>query len=300
MKALEAVLTDQPIAYHPLLAKVCKSVTTAVYLSQLLYWTPRARDPGGWFYKTEAALSEETGLTRRNQETGRSRLSELKILQVTRRGVPATLYYKLDLERLAELIDQCANRATSSAEPSELDCLKRTDLSTGTRTTSSAEPSELLIGNREYTETTTEITAEKGLPLDKPAYFSTLEEFGTIRRLKRKGKGRMIEYASSFADQLDLQVEADKFFDFHVARSRDGPNNPVLAWRNWLDKAIDFATVRRRGANGNRVDTNHGKPRGHPQTDREAAADLERRQQQMANERGVRVGSHEPQLPQVP
>jgi len=170
-------------------------------------------------------------------------------------------------------------------------------LSVGTEQTSSAEPSELLKETENTAEITTESTTEKGHQLQKPEYFSTLEKFGTIRRLKREGKARMVAYASAMSDRLDLQVEADKFYDWHVAKHHDGPLGPVTSWRNWLDKALKIAMENRRRVNGNRAA--NGKPGGHPASDSDAAEDMRRRQQQMANERGVAVGGVQPEVPHV-
>ena len=67
-------------------------------------------------------------------------------------------------------------------------------------------------------------------------------------------------------------------------KASNGWLDPVAALVKTLPIQISKAR-KEKGRNG----TGIGKSGGHPQTDREAAADLERRQQQMANERGVRV-----------
>ncbi|MFH0938204.1 MAG: hypothetical protein V1899_02850 [Planctomycetota bacterium] len=37
-RVLRIILGDRPIAYHPYLARVMKSVAGGVWLSQILYW----------------------------------------------------------------------------------------------------------------------------------------------------------------------------------------------------------------------------------------------------------------------
>lgn len=97
-------LLERPIAYHRIFAHVCGDPVAAIFLSQAFFWSPRTKDEEGWFYKTQAQWFDETGLTRRHQETARKKLVALGILKEVRRGIPAQLYFRLDLQRLAELI----------------------------------------------------------------------------------------------------------------------------------------------------------------------------------------------------
>jgi hypothetical protein len=46
--AIHALLRERPIAYHASLAKVFRSATAGILLSQLLYWMPRSTDGDGW------------------------------------------------------------------------------------------------------------------------------------------------------------------------------------------------------------------------------------------------------------
>lgn len=94
---LQQLLT-RPVAYHPVLASALRSVTAAVMLSQALYWTQRLPESrGGWFYKTAEEWQEETGLTRREQETARKKLFKSGILEEVRKGVPCKVHYKVDI-----------------------------------------------------------------------------------------------------------------------------------------------------------------------------------------------------------
>jgi len=66
------------------------------------YWSKRTSDENGWFYKTVVEWEEETGLTRSEQETARKHLKD--ILDVELRGVPATLYYRVNKEKILDLL----------------------------------------------------------------------------------------------------------------------------------------------------------------------------------------------------
>ena len=102
--ALRALLFDQPVAYHPIIARAVGSVSAGVLLSQFLYWTPRTDDPDGWFYKTRDELALETALTRYEQEGARKALKKLGVLEETVRGLPAKIYFRVNVEALTALL----------------------------------------------------------------------------------------------------------------------------------------------------------------------------------------------------
>jgi len=106
-KAVGAVLTllaDRTIAYHPTLAKALKSAKAAILLGQLLYWSQRTKDSDGWFYKTGKDMYDETGLSREEQENARKSLTKAGVIEEKRRGVPAKMYFRVDADRLYDLL----------------------------------------------------------------------------------------------------------------------------------------------------------------------------------------------------
>lgn len=126
--AIRALLT-RPVAFHPMLARLCGSVTAGLMLSQALYWTdvqertnPQA---GGWFYKTQSEWTDETCLTRTEQLTARKKLVELGFLEEERRDLPAKLYFRVILERVCEAIESYGDRREASLQGScKLECRK--------------------------------------------------------------------------------------------------------------------------------------------------------------------------------
>jgi hypothetical protein len=96
-------LIARPIAYHRAFA-IFGGATVAIFLSQAYYWTDRGEDPTGWFYKTRDEWERETGLTRSEQETARRKLRDQGILEEKLKGVPCQLYFKVNEDRLMELL----------------------------------------------------------------------------------------------------------------------------------------------------------------------------------------------------
>ena len=100
------VLQDRPIAYRPGMAKAVKSVTAGVFISQLFYWSDKGSDENGWIYKTQKEWYNETGLSRRNQETARKSLLKLRVISERLSGNPARLYYKINFDEFMELLSR--------------------------------------------------------------------------------------------------------------------------------------------------------------------------------------------------
>lgn len=80
-------------------------LTTAAFLDQAIYWTPRSDADDGWFWKSRDEWKQETGLSRREQETARASLRSAALLrEESRGGTDRTLYFRIDLDAVAELL----------------------------------------------------------------------------------------------------------------------------------------------------------------------------------------------------
>lgn len=133
-------LLDRPIAYHRCFVTLTGSVTAAVLLSQAVYWSKRTGAGNhGWFWKTSSDWEEETGLTRREQDTARGILRGLGFWEEEKRGIPARLWFRLDLEQLEQLL---TSEKTSLAESAKLDRRKTPNWTGGNRQTISENTPE--------------------------------------------------------------------------------------------------------------------------------------------------------------
>lgn len=104
-EAVVAIL-GSPIAYYAAFAKVLGGVEAGIFASQFFYWYGKGHDPEGWVYKTQVDIEDETGLSRRNQETARKKLRKLGVLEERYAGMPAKLYYRLNLDVLFPLMNE--------------------------------------------------------------------------------------------------------------------------------------------------------------------------------------------------
>jgi hypothetical protein len=60
--------------------------------------------PGGWWSHTLSEWKEDLSLTRRQIERSRQRLRDLGVLEEVRRGIPARLFYRVDTDRVDDLL----------------------------------------------------------------------------------------------------------------------------------------------------------------------------------------------------
>lgn len=118
--ALIDTMNERPIAFNKHYVELGCGITGALMLSQLVYWTKRTNDRNGWIYKTRNEWIEETGLTRREQETARARLIKLGFVSEMKRGVPCKVYFRVEYDKLYSALIELAQKRHSSRHESDL------------------------------------------------------------------------------------------------------------------------------------------------------------------------------------
>jgi hypothetical protein len=105
--------------FYRRLVDLTANVKAALLLSQAIDSTRRAGDlarGGGWWVKTSAQWTRETGLSPKEQATARNLLRALALLEERRLGMPARLSYRLALDRLGRML-----AARGGSTPHDLD-----------------------------------------------------------------------------------------------------------------------------------------------------------------------------------
>jgi len=97
-------IPDRPIAFNRDFVSFGVGITGALFLSQCVYWSKRTEDNNGWFFKTALDWEDETGMSRREQETARKKLKELGLIEEKRAGTPAKLYYRVVTNKIAQML----------------------------------------------------------------------------------------------------------------------------------------------------------------------------------------------------
>jgi len=163
------------VAHQPCFARVFGGAACGLLLSQFWFWTgtPCVRERnGGWFWKSQREITEETGLSRSETETARRSLCAAGVLEEQRRGLPATMHFRLDMNvvmravwrhlQAQERANKCAETARAGARGMRtLVRGARADKFAGIAQTTSERTSETIP---EKTQETTQTRARPVLP----------------------------------------------------------------------------------------------------------------------------------------
>jgi hypothetical protein len=179
----------RPVSFHPVLAKISGSVTAGLMLSQAVYWArvlERTKpEADGWFYKTQAEWTEEICLSRWEQDGARRSLRKLPFWEEKKRGAPPKSYFRLDLEKLADVIASNVEKPHSRLrENLTPECAKTS--------VQNAENRQPIKGTETTTETTQRecVSATRSAELFEETLFSTWWE-SYPRKLDKLGCQRI-------------------------------------------------------------------------------------------------------------
>ena len=93
------------IPVYPKVSKALKSLTASVLFSQILYYVGAFKKMT--FNKTDAEICQETALSLDELKAARKKLIEKKIISVQRKGLPCKMYYTINRDAIAELLEAC-------------------------------------------------------------------------------------------------------------------------------------------------------------------------------------------------
>jgi hypothetical protein len=108
---------DIPVTFHRCLVPVAGGVTQALMLSQAI-WTTQTLEPaaGGWFMRSQAQWTQETGLSRWEQETARRALRRAGLLEERHMGLPAKLWFRVCADVLMHALQESIAQPSRSQE----------------------------------------------------------------------------------------------------------------------------------------------------------------------------------------
>jgi hypothetical protein len=114
-----AELLGPIVPFHRTLSTLTADVNAALFLSRALYRFRgiAAKSANGWFQASAQQCHAEVGLSRREQETARSALRRLAVLEEMHKGIPPRRWAKVDVTRVVELLTQPGGRRESLAAP---------------------------------------------------------------------------------------------------------------------------------------------------------------------------------------
>src|SRR5918999_3142558 len=116
---VKEMLPNRTVGYSPDLARVVGGATIGLFLSQLIFLSDKGANPDGWVYKSEAEMTQETSLSKREQQTARRKLLALGVITIMRGGWKNTYHFKVIWEKLYQVIEKFQRGPTVPTEKSE-------------------------------------------------------------------------------------------------------------------------------------------------------------------------------------
>ena len=102
-KLIAKTLSTRPIAFNPDLSRILSSVKAGLFLSQLLFWCGKGRDPK-WIYKTVNEFKDETSLSKKEQSRAKKICVSKGVIEVKLKGTPAKRHFKINIDKIIELL----------------------------------------------------------------------------------------------------------------------------------------------------------------------------------------------------
>jgi hypothetical protein len=116
---IKDMLPNRTVGYSPDLARMVGGATIGLFLSQLLFLSDKGANPDGWVYKSEAEMTQETNLSKREQQTARRKLLALGVIAIMRGGWKNTYHFKVIWEKLYQVIAGIQRQQNVPTEKSE-------------------------------------------------------------------------------------------------------------------------------------------------------------------------------------
>jgi hypothetical protein len=116
---------ERSIVYQPELIRLTGSVNATLLLCYVIGYQGGVE--ANSLCRSRDEIQEDTGLARREQEAARRALRAAGFWREERRGIPARLYYQVDLEALQAALNeaQCRQDAYAALEQMEWDEAQR-------------------------------------------------------------------------------------------------------------------------------------------------------------------------------
>jgi hypothetical protein len=127
------------VSFYPTLARIF-GIEEAIFLGDMIYWTPRAENSKGpgWVYKSAEEIELKTCLTYRQQTRVRENLVERGVLAEEYDREKHRMWFKIDEESLDEHLTKCK---VPPNELSEGTLPKVSSFNTESKTESTSDPS---------------------------------------------------------------------------------------------------------------------------------------------------------------
>jgi hypothetical protein len=195
------------------LLDIVEDYKATAILSQLIYWTPRSKDPGKWIYKSNKDWYKELKIKRKAVETAVFKLTKLDLVETkvkTANGAPTT-HYRINGVVLTELLNLIKENANKELKDS-------IDVKTGQMESAEMVQSNVSIqDNGKSKNDTKECVGTIHSSITENTTKTTNREYGQrvqgtppaghTSLLEDKSEGEVSDSKREYADELTSQID---------------------------------------------------------------------------------------------
>lgn len=222
----------QPIAYFPKLAIHLGCIKAAVLLGQMVYWHNKTENPLG-VYKSAEEITEETGLSYKEQLNARKKLEVLGLITETYKRLDHRLYFKFNVEAFDKWFEKAvlASCSNGSSPYSQREVRE--------------EPKGHIVIQKNTTKNTTDIHTNN---LDEILNLWTPDLHMLNSWLQRSGEKPMTQ------DEVNiLLLEINAHYETQIKNGRATSNKMYSNFVKWVKG--DFAKQRKNKPSTQAVNT---------------------------------------------
>lgn len=187
-KRLLEALSAKPVVFNPVLARLTGSVKAGLLLSQLLYWWGKGQDPES-IYKTIKEIKDETALSRSEQDGAIQKIKKLDLMKVELRGIPPRRHFKLNLQKISNLI--CRDSTNLFEENRQYNSDNTSEISSDTNANALQVAPVVEYGNKDINFLISYLKEKLSLPLldgtvqqNRRYAHSLIRKFGGVEKVK--------------------------------------------------------------------------------------------------------------------
>ena len=216
---------DNVITVHRPFVEFTGTLEAAMMLSQLLYWTPRAKIAGGWIAKSDKDWNKELCLARYSSRSATKTLGDMEIIETQLKkfkGSPTT-HYRIRWE----VLEKKWIEWVGLSENGQTECLE-TD-------------NPLSENGQSLTETTSETTSDiKPSAEKKPAKPVTPPEIKLFREVTERYPNKInyenvVALIQGVSKRVGHECTAEDLRPFYAAWCANGWNKLNLAWLSYAE-----------------------------------------------------------------
>lgn len=252
--ALIEELTARPIAFQPIYKKLTGSFSSAILLSQIMYWRNAMNRA---FYKTDAEFSDELCMTAKEFRTAKEHLKAVPFLKIFRAGAMGKCHYDINYDLFVSSMKHCVLFLNSPNGR-----IAQTGI-TGPAQMGETEASSYAQMGETLTETTLQrLQTETNKVADAPDLKRNKTNPKPSSPKKKKPAGpptidAVKKWAGEWADKhnknkTSVTICAEEAFKYYERMEwRDRNNKKVLNWKNkiagvWLsDEKLSSVKIKK-------------------------------------------------------